>query len=104
MLNQAEQPRPPTVNGIKIFDNDEQAMKYYCCLLTVKLWGQAKVIFCSLVIIIKNFKQQETLAAHFDFTSFSAWRFLDSWPQLFLYQGCLGWDNNNNKMMIIIIT
>ena len=26
-------------------------------------------------------QQQEALAAHFDFTSFSAWPFLDSWLQ-----------------------
>ena len=41
----------------------------------------------------KFHQQQEVLAAHFDFTSFSAQRFLDSWPQLFLHQGCFGWDN-----------
>ena len=33
------------------------------------------------------------LAAHFDFTSSSVWLFLDSWPQLFLHQGCFGWDH-----------
>ena len=40
----------------------------------------------------KSHQQQEALAAHFDFTSFSAQPFLDSWPQLFLHQGCFGWD------------
>ena len=38
----------------------------------------------------KFHQQQEVLAAHFDFTSFSAQPFLDSWPQLFLHQGCFG--------------
>ena len=28
--------QPPGVNGIKIFDNDDQATKYYC-YLTLKL-------------------------------------------------------------------
>ena len=32
------------------------------------------------------------MAANFDFTSFSAWPSLDSWPQLFLHQGCFGWN------------
>ena len=40
----------------------------------------------------KFHQQQEALAAHFDFTSFSAQPFLDSWPQLFLHQGCFGCD------------
>ena len=40
----------------------------------------------------KFHQQQEALATHFDFTSFSAQSFLDSWPQLFLHQGCFGWD------------
>ena len=40
----------------------------------------------------KFHQQQEALAAHFDFTSFSAQPFLNSWPQLFLHQGCFGWD------------
>ena len=40
----------------------------------------------------KYHQQQKALAAHFDFTSFSAQPFLDSWPQLFLRQGCFGWD------------
>ena len=35
-------------------------------------------------------QQQEALAAHFDFTSFSAQPFLNSWLQLFLHQGCFG--------------
>ena len=38
----------------------------------------------------KFHQQQEALAAHFDFTSFSARPFLNSWPQLFLHQGCFG--------------
>ena len=32
MWNQNGQPRPPAVDGIKIFDNDDQAIKHYCCL------------------------------------------------------------------------
>ena len=32
MWNQSGQPRPPAVDGIKIFDNDDQAVKHYCCL------------------------------------------------------------------------
>ena len=32
MWNQIVQPRSPAVNGIKIFDNDDQAAKHYCCL------------------------------------------------------------------------
>ena len=43
----------------------------------------------------KFHQQQEALAAHFDFTSFSARPFLDSWPQLFLHLGCFGWDYIN---------
>ena len=38
----------------------------------------------------KFHQQQEALAAHFDFTSFSAQPFLNSWLQLFLHQGCFG--------------
>ena len=30
-------PRPPAVDGIKSFDNDDQAAKRYCCLPTVNL-------------------------------------------------------------------
>ena len=33
MLNQNGQSRPPAADGIKIFDNDDQATKHYCCLL-----------------------------------------------------------------------
>ena len=32
MLNQNGLPRPPAVDGIKIFDNDDQAAKHSCCL------------------------------------------------------------------------
>ena len=46
---------PLAVDGIKIFDNDDQAAKHYCCLpLTLSSW-QATVKFCGLVIIIKIF-------------------------------------------------
>ena len=37
--------RPPDVDGIKIFDKDEQATKHHSVIL----------MFCSLVIFIKNF-------------------------------------------------
>ena len=37
MQNQNRQPSLPAVDEIKIFDNDDQAAKHYCCLLTVKL-------------------------------------------------------------------
>ena len=37
----------------------------------------------------KFHQQQEALAAHFDFTSFSAQPFLNSWPQLFYTRGVL---------------
>ena len=37
MWNQNRQPRPPAIDGIKNFDNDDQAAKHYCYLLTVKL-------------------------------------------------------------------
>ena len=31
------QPGPPAVDRIKIFDNDDQAAKQYCCLPSAKL-------------------------------------------------------------------
>ena len=37
--------RPPNVDGIKIFDKDDQAAKPY----------DKKTVFCGLVIFIKNF-------------------------------------------------
>ena len=37
MRNQNGRPRPPAANGIKIFDNDDQAATHYCFLPTVKL-------------------------------------------------------------------
>ena len=37
MWKQNGWPRPPAVDGIKVFDNDDQAAKHYCCLPTVKL-------------------------------------------------------------------
>ena len=37
----------------------------------------------------KFYQQQETLAVHFDFTSFSVWPFLNSWQQLFYTRGVL---------------
>ena len=36
--------RPPDVDGIKIFDKDDQAAKH-----------KDKTVFCSLIIFIKNF-------------------------------------------------
>ena len=32
MGNQNGRPRLPAVDGIKIFDDDDQATKHYCCL------------------------------------------------------------------------
>ena len=56
----------------------------------------------------KFHQQQEALAAHFDFTSFSAQPFLDSWPQLFLHQGCFGWDSYSysgiRQFLVVYIT
>ena len=31
MWNLSRLPRPPAVDGIKIIDNDDQAVKHYCC-------------------------------------------------------------------------
>ena len=47
----------------------------------------------TLLLPATNFEQLagNSLATHFDFTSFSV---LDSWLQLFLYQGCFGWDTS----------
>ena len=55
MRNENGWPRPPAVDGIKIFDNDDQATKHYCCLPTAQSYWQATVMFCSLVIVIKKF-------------------------------------------------
>ena len=38
----------------------------------------------------KFHQQQETLAAHFDFTSFPAWPFFKFLAVTFLHQGCFG--------------
>ena len=40
----------------------------------------------------KFHQQQEALAAHFDFTSFSAQPFFRFLAATFLHQGCFGWD------------
>ena len=52
-------------------------------------------MFCGLVIIIKNLNSINSrrpwppiLISHL----FQHGLFLDSWPQLFLNQGCFGWD------------
>ena len=37
MGNQNRRPRPSGIDGVKIFDNDDQAAKHYYYLLTVKL-------------------------------------------------------------------
>ena len=37
-------------------------------------------------------QQQEALATHFDFTSFSTWSFLRFLTTTFLHQGCFGQD------------
>ena len=46
---------PTAVDGIKIFDNVDQATKHYCFLplITLSSW-QATVMICGLVIIMKN--------------------------------------------------
>ena len=56
---------------------------------------QATVMFCGLVIIIKTFNSINSrrpwppiLISHL----FQHGLFLNSWPQLFLHQGCFGWD------------
>ena len=56
---------------------------------------QAAVMFCGLVIIIKTFNSINSrrpwppiLISHL----FQHGLFLNSWPQLFLHQGCFGWD------------
>ena len=40
----------------------------------------------------KFHQQQEALAAHFDFTSFSAQPFFRFLATTFFHQGCFGWD------------
>ena len=40
----------------------------------------------------KFHQQQEALAAHFDFTSFSTQPFFRFLATFFLHQGCFGWD------------
>ena len=68
MWNQIGWPRPPAV---KIFNNNDKAAKHSECFAAFRM-------FCSLVIIIKLqfHRQQEALAAQFDFASFSSWPFL----------------------------
>ena len=39
MWNQNGRPRTPAVDGIKIFDNNDQATKHYCWLATAKKMG-----------------------------------------------------------------
>ena len=42
---------------LKIFDNDDQAAKHYCCLPLILSSWEVIVMFCGLVIIIKNFNK-----------------------------------------------
>ena len=90
--NQNGQPRPPAIDGNKIFDNDDQAAKHYCCLpLTSSSW-QATVMFCGLVIIkkinsINNRRPWSPFWFHIFQHGLS--RFL---AITFLCQGCFGWD------------
>ena len=63
---------------------------------------QATVMFCGLVIIIKNFNSINSrrpwppiLISHL----FQHSLFLDSWPQLFLHQGYFGWDTNCSRLI-----
>ena len=67
--------------------------------------GQVTVMFCSLVIIIKNsnsINSKRPWPPIFDLASFSAWPFLDSWPQLFS-PGCFDWDTTICKSYTIWI-
>ena len=83
MWNQIGRPRPPAVDKIKIFDNDDKTTKHF----------ERKERFVALSSLSKNFKkQQEALAAQYDFTSFSSWPFLSSWHLLFLHQKYFHWD------------
>ena len=72
------------VDEIKTFDNDDKAVKRSFSLR----------MFCGLVIIIKNFNfinsRRPSLAAEFDFTSFSSQPLFSSWL-LVLHQGCFGY-------------
>ena len=43
--------RSPDIDGMKIFDKDDQAAKHFSFIL----------MFCGLIIFIKNFQLQETL-------------------------------------------
>ena len=44
MGNQNGWPRPPAIDGIKFFDNDDQAAKPYCCLPTITMAGNSNVL------------------------------------------------------------
>ena len=87
--NQNGQPRSPAVDGIKIFDNNDQATKHYCCLPLTLGNLQEGVMFCALVIIIKNFNsiitRRPSLPHHFQHGLFR------SLITTFLHQGCFGW-------------
>ena len=82
MRNQIGRPRPPAVDEIKIFDNDDNAAKH----------SERKRTFCGFVIIIKNFNFIDSrrpwppnLISHLFHPGL-----FNSWPLLFLHQGCFG--------------
>ena len=89
MWNQNGWPRPPTVDEIKIFDNDDQATKYNCYLLEVILAGHNSILWPGHYYQKFIPSTAGGLGCPFWFHIFSAWRFLGSWPQLFLHQGIL---------------
>ena len=67
---------------------------------------QATVMFCGLVIIIKTFNSINSrrpwppiLISHL----FKHGLFLNSWPQLFLHQGCFGWDTLIEQSLYLIV-
>ena len=66
--------RPPAVDGIKIFDNDDQVAKHYCCLPTMTLQWKATVMFWARSSLSKNLipSAAKGLDRPLYFTSFSA--------------------------------
>ena len=39
---------PPAVDGIKIFDSDDQTAKHYCCLLTGGWVSSLFTFYCTI--------------------------------------------------------
>ena len=84
MWNQIGRPRPPAVDEIKIFDNDDNAAKH----------SERKRTFYGLVIIIKNFNfiNSGGLGCPIWFHIFIILAFLVLGHYYFLHHGCFGWD------------